>query len=139
MSDYAGKTDHTMTQGFEHELILEFASITAFFLLLSTNQILWLIKNYISVIVLMLLLFSIGLQRLKAMSRESNFVSYYGVQRCQITEVVFYTKVLVNDICDRVCRKWSYSLSNCMYLTIHNLTCVYGTSPTFAGHFTLLT
>ena len=22
----------------------------------------------------------------------------YGVQRCQITEVVFYTKVLVNDI-----------------------------------------
>ena len=25
-------------------------------------------------------------------------MSDYGVQRCQITEVVFYTKVLVNDI-----------------------------------------
>ena len=30
--------------------------------------------------------------------REFNFVLDYGVQRCQITEVVFYTKVLVNDI-----------------------------------------
>ena len=31
-------------------------------------------------------------------SRESKFVSGYGVQRCQITQVVFYTKMLVNDI-----------------------------------------
>ena len=31
-------------------------------------------------------------------SRESHFLLDYGVQRCQVTEVVFYTKVLVNDI-----------------------------------------
>ena len=41
-------------------------------------------------------------------------------------------------ICDRLCEKGSYSLSNCMCLTIHNLTCEYGTSTKF-GHFTLLT
>ena len=29
-------------------------------------------------------------------------MSDYGVQRCQITEVVFYTKVLVNDILDKI-------------------------------------
>ena len=47
----------------------------------------------------MLLLFSVGLQRSKTMyfqSRESNFVSDCRVQSCQITEVVFFTKVLVN-------------------------------------------
>ena len=41
-------------------------------------------------------------------------------------------------ICDRLCEKGSYSLSNCTCLTIHNLTCEYGTSTNF-GHFTLLT
>ena len=49
----------------------------------------------------MLFLFSVRLQRSKTCifnSRESSFVSHYGVQRCQITEVVFYTKVLVNNI-----------------------------------------
>ena len=44
------------------------------------------------------LLFFVILQRSKTKSRESNFVSDYREQRCQITEVVFYTKVLVNDI-----------------------------------------
>ena len=29
-------------------------------------------------------------------------MSDYGVQRCQITEVVFYTKVLVNEILVRL-------------------------------------
>ena len=28
-----------------------------------------------------------------------------------------------HTICDWICEKGSYSLSNCMYLTIHNLTC----------------
>ena len=52
----------------------------------------------------MLLLFSVGLQRLKALYFQvyANFVSDYGVQRCQITEVVFNTKVLVNDILDKI-------------------------------------
>ena len=31
-------------------------------------------------------------------SRELNFVLDYRVRRCRITKVVFYTKVLVNDI-----------------------------------------
>ena len=30
--------------------------------------------------------------------RELNFVSDYGVQRRQVTEIVFYRKVLENDI-----------------------------------------
>ena len=43
----------------------------------------------------------VGLQRLETMyskSRKSNFVLDYGIQRCQITEVAFYTEVLINNI-----------------------------------------
>ena len=31
-------------------------------------------------------------------SRKSNFVLDYGIQRCQITEVAFYTEVLIHNI-----------------------------------------
>ena len=36
-------------------------------------------------------------------------MSDYGVQRCQITEVVFYTKLLVNDILVRLERILDYT------------------------------
>ena len=36
-------------------------------------------------------------------------MSDYGVQRCQNTEVVFYTKVLVNDILVRLQRTLDYA------------------------------
>ena len=36
-------------------------------------------------------------------------MSDYGVQRCQNTEVVFYTKVLVNDILVRLQRTLDYT------------------------------
>ena len=41
-------------------------------------------------------------------------------------------------ICDRICEKGSYSLSNRMCLTVHCVTCEYGTNLKF-GHLTLLT
>ena len=41
-------------------------------------------------------------------------------------------------ICDRICEKGSYSLSNCIYLAVHCVTCEYGTKLKF-GHLTLLT
>ena len=41
-------------------------------------------------------------------------------------------------ICDPVCEKGSYSLSNCIYMVTHNLTGEYGTSLQF-GHSTTLT
>ena len=43
-----------------------------------------------------------------------------------------------NVICDPVCEKGSYSLSNCIYMVTHNLTGEYGTSLQF-GHSTTLT
>ena len=57
----------------------------------------------------MLLLFSVGRKQCISKYRESNFVSNYGVQRCQITEVVFYTNVLVNDILVRLERILDYT------------------------------
>ena len=36
-------------------------------------------------------------------------MSDYGVQRCQITEIVFCMKVLVNDILVRLKRIWDYA------------------------------
>ena len=42
------------------------------------------------------------------------------------------------EICDPVCEKGSYSLSNCIYMVTHNLTVEYGTSLQF-GHSTTLT
>ena len=56
---------------------------------------LWSLKNYFLQLFLMLLLFSVGLQRLKTM--------YFQVRtkfcvELWSTEVVFYTKVLVNDV-----------------------------------------
>ena len=50
---------------------------------------------------------------------------------------VLYTYVIVY-ICDPVCEKGSYSLSNCIYMVTHNLTGEYGTSLKF-GHSTTLT
>jgi len=41
-------------------------------------------------------------------------------------------------ICDQICEKGSYSLSNWMYLTVHCVTFEYDTNLTF-GHLTLLT
>ena len=43
---------------------------------------------------------------------------------------------LIDYICDCICKKGSYSLSNCMHLTVHCLTCEYGTNLKF-GHLTL--
>jgi len=45
---------------------------------------------------------------------------------------------LMDHICDRICKKRSYSLSNRMHLTVHCETCDYGTDLKF-GHLTLLT
>ena len=45
---------------------------------------------------------------------------------------------LDQTICDPVCEKGSYSLFNCMYLTIHNSTCECGITLQF-GPFRLLT
>ena len=42
-----------------------------------------------------------------------------------------------DTICDPVCEKGSYSLSNCIYMVTHNLTGEYGTSLQF-GHSTTL-
>ena len=44
----------------------------------------------------------------------------------------------IDIICDPVCEKGSYSLSNCIYMVTHNLTGEYGTSLQF-GHSTTLT
>ena len=41
-------------------------------------------------------------------------------------------------ICDRIWEKGSYSLSNCIHLTVHCETCEYGTNLKF-GHLTFLT
>jgi len=45
---------------------------------------------------------------------------------------------LYNGICNLLWEEGSYSFSNYMYLTIHNVTCEHGTSMKF-GHFVLLT
>ena len=50
------------------------------------------------------------------------------------SEVLLYRK----HICDRICEKGSYSLSNWMHLIIHCVTCEYGTNLKF-GNLTVLT
>jgi len=42
----------------------------------------------------------------------------------------------MDKICDRICEKGSYSLSDFMYLTIDNLTFEYGTNIKF-GNYTI--
>ena len=57
-------------------------------------------------------------------SRESNFVSDYGVQRCQITEIVFYAKVLVNDILVGLERILDYTGVGLERFNCNNFACI---------------
>jgi len=64
-------------------------------------------------------------------------VQRFTILSTSMPSILIFTRWFMN-ICDRLCEKGSYSLSNCTCLTIHNLTCEYGTNKKF-GHFKLLT
>ena len=56
---------------------------------------------------------------------------------CVSTQNLFFI-LNAQIICDQISEKGSYSLSNCMHLTVCCVTCEYGTNLKF-GHLTLLT
>ena len=45
--------------------------------------------------------------------------------------------IVMKPIGDWICKKGSYSLSNCMYLTVHCWTCEYGTNLKIWSSYTL--
>ena len=64
--------------------------------------------------------------------------NYTALCACDLIKVKDICLKILHKICDRNCEKGSYSLSNCMHLTIHCEACEYGTNLKF-GHLTLLT
>ena len=61
-----------------------------------------------------------------------------ALKRPSMVCICSHTDIHVYYICDPVCEKGSYSLSNCIYMVTHNLTGEYSTSLQF-GHSTTLT
>ena len=59
------------------------------------------------------------------MDFQSNFVSDYRVQRRQITDVVFYTKLLVNDILVGLERILDYVRFDCTYYPGEDHPCIH--------------
>ena len=49
----------------------------------------------------------------------------FNPQYFSVAAAFVSVRLLAYMICNRICKKESYSLSNCMYLAIYNLTCAW--------------
>ena len=60
--------------------------------------------------------------------------SYFGIRRLDVKVKDKGKKTHEHGYSNRICKKGSYSLSNCMHLTVHCDTCEYGTNLKFYEH-----